>query len=182
MGVQTLLAIFQDKKDGSCSDASSLFRVVAAFGNEHSGHKRTHGKPLIAKTLTMINPDFALDAFVDKSFIPIRRVCNHITVVGDREDVALQYLSKGGNWIFNRLGFQQPDQLVSRGMTTSERGVYRVLGCDFDRLYFPDGDEQDGLDQDEEGGKPVYHVDETLVFKDVPPLVLSADESIQERK
>lgn len=109
-------------------------------------------------------------------------MCSHVTVVGDREDVALQYLSKGGNWICNNiLGMQQPDLLVPRGKNNSERGIYRVLGCDFDRLYFSDNDSV--KEGDEESGRMAPLLNEALVFKDTPPLVLStADEKAQERR
>ena len=185
MGFQTLLAIFEDKEDGIRSDLSTFFRLDPAFDKDDSVRKgvETAGDgTLNCRTITMLNPDFALDAFLDRAFVSIRRVCSHVTVVGDREDVALQYLSKGGNWICNNiLGMQQPDLLVPRGKNNSERGIYRVLGCDFDRLYFSDNDSV--KEGDEESGRMAPLLNEALVFKDTPPLVLStADEKAQERR
>ena len=184
MGVQTLLAIFEDKEDGSRSDLSAFFRLDPAFDNDDlvsKGVETVGDGSLNCRSITMINPDFPLDSFKDRAFVSVRRVCSQVTVVGDREDVALQYLSKMGNWICNNvLKMQQPDLLVPGGKTNSERGIYRVLGCDFDRLYFPD-DANSG--QDEESGQKAPPLNEALLFKDTPPLVLStADEKAQERR
>jgi hypothetical protein len=51
-----------------------------------------------ARTVTLLNPDYPLSWFLNGGFASIRRVCNHITVIGDRKDGAL-FWSELGNGI-----------------------------------------------------------------------------------
>lgn len=65
MGFQTLLAIFEDKEDGIRSDLSTFFRLDPAFDKDDSVRKgvETAGDgTLNCRTITMLNPDFALES------------------------------------------------------------------------------------------------------------------------
>ena len=177
MGVQTLLNAFGDKTDGSRSDVSQCFRLDHLFADG------TLDKELmICKSITMLNPDFPVEAFVDHAFLSIRRVCSHITVVGDRSDQAL-FWSALINGTCNYLGYEQP-----RILSTNEKGKDKSnrkrdfryqhrVGRDIELLYFPDT-EQHLSDEEDVERQPAS--DERLLFKGVPPIILSSDEQPHE--
>jgi esterase/lipase superfamily enzyme len=177
MGVQTLLSAFGDKIDGSRSDVSQCFRL------DHSFADGTLDKELmICKSVTMLNPDFPVEAFVDHAFLSIRRVCSHITVVGDRSDQALFY-SAFINGICNYLGFEQP-RILSKNEKKKDKSDQKRefryqhrLGRDIELLYFPDS-EQHLTDEEVVERQPAS--DERLLFKGVPPIILSSDEQPHE--
>merc|ERR1712232_1473288 len=102
MGAQTLVGAFCDKEDGSRSDISLCFKLAPKWEEGDSCSEKKSRKSwlghddcvddnnlLVCKTLTMLNPDFPLDSFVNHSFQSLRRICRNITVVGDRTDFAL---------------------------------------------------------------------------------------------
>lgn len=60
MGVQSLLAAFSDKDDGSRSDVSQFFRLEPSFANIELYEE---GDLVICKSITMLNPDFSTAAF-----------------------------------------------------------------------------------------------------------------------
>jgi len=94
MGVQCLMAAFANNLDGSRSSFSERFILAPDYTTESSDNANL----LRARSITLLNPDYPLAAFVQQGFASIRMVCNHITVVGNREDVAL-YWSEIGNGI-----------------------------------------------------------------------------------
>ena len=177
MGSQTLLSVFRNKDDGTRSEVSSLFRLDPAFGG--ASLEQGNGELLECKSISLLNPDFPVDAFVDHAFASIRQVCDHITVVGDRNDVALKFGSKLINTVCNRLGYSQPK--VLRGNEGKQRGAYRLIGCDFDCLYMPEDGEEDVTDENTENVR-ISSENDGLLFQEVPPLFLSADENAGERR
>mmetsp|Transcript_45198 Transcript_45198/g.72461 ORF Transcript_45198/g.72461 Transcript_45198/m.72461 type:complete len:1349 (-) Transcript_45198:1079-5125(-) len=101
MGAQTLMGAFVDKDTGARSDVSMRFSLAADFvdteGEAASVHTEYRNQTkLRARTITLLNPDLPLASFVDHGFATLRRVCNHVTVVGNRKDQAL-YWSEMGN-------------------------------------------------------------------------------------
>ena len=122
---------------------------------------------LICKTITMLNPDFPVAAFVDRGFRSIRQICNTITVVADRQDAALLG-SSICNGLGTYVGYKQPEALRPvLGAHKPRLGLQYVVGRSIDLLHFPD----EWLDNDNLG----QH-DERLVFQERAPLTLSADE------
>ena len=178
MGVQTMLAGFQDKEDGSRSDISQCFRLNHSFA---SGDERDD-KLMICKSITMVNPDFPIDAFIDHAFLSIRRICNHVTVVGDRHDQALFY-SQVINGMCNYLGYSQPSILNKDGKESNgqnrKEGYHpqNVVGRDIGSLYFPDP--QEGKEEGDEERTSLL-TDERLLFMGAPAIILSADGHVKE--
>ena len=95
MGAQTLVGALCDQKDGSRSDVSKCFHLASGHHNTTASRKENSVQSveeenlLVCKTLTMLNPDFPLEAFVTHAFQSMRRVCDTITLVGDKSDQAL---------------------------------------------------------------------------------------------
>lgn len=56
------------------------------------------------RTITLLNPDCPLNSFLARDFKAMRRVCDHITVVGDTKDGAL-YWSERANGFASTLQF-----------------------------------------------------------------------------
>jgi len=181
MGVQTLLGSFQDELDGSRSAISKCFRLQHDFA---SGDDADDDTLMICKSITMINPDFPIEAFVDHAYLSIRRICNHVTVVGDRQDQALYY-SQVMNGSFKFLGCSQPRILNKDGKesdTTKREGFHpqNVVGRDLESLCLPDPrEEMSKEDGDEE--KASLLVDDRLLFKGAPAIILSSEGQVQEK-
>lgn len=173
LGVQTLLSAFGDKMDGSRSDVSKCFQL------EHSFADGTLCEELmVCKSITMVNPDFPVDAFVDHSFLSIRRVCNHITIVGDRSDQALFY-SQFINGLCNYLGYEQPRILGANETSKSDKKskvqYQRVIGRDIKSLYLRDTEELFSDDEEKQAAS-----DPRLLFEGSPPIILSSDKQPHE--
>lgn len=181
LGVQTLMVAFEDKLDGSRSDVSECFRLDHAFADD-ANTKYTNEALMVCKSITLVNPDFPVDAFVDHAFLSIRRVCNHITVVGDRSDQALFY-SMLINGICNFLGYEQPRILNKSGkdepVKKKRRFKYqRVVGRDIESLHLPDSTEEgetSSLNQDDVE-KQLSMPDERLLFKGKSPAIILSDD------
>ncbi|KAL3906635.1 MAG: hypothetical protein SGILL_009190 [Bacillariaceae sp.] len=143
MGVQTLVGSMVDKKDGSRSDCSLCFRLASDCNddvpteNAAASFEQVEEKDLlVCKTITLLNPDFPLVPFQEHAFRSIRRICNMITVVGDKNDGALFY-SQAVNGVAVRYGYTQPDgMLPNDGNKTHLKQLLTVGKC-IDSLYFP---------------------------------------------
>ena len=178
MGVQTMLGGFEDKADGSRSDISQCFRLNHAFVDDND---TDDDKLMICKSVTMVNPDFPIEAFVDHAYLTLRRICNHITVVGDRQDQALYY-SQITNGAFKIFGYAQPKILNKDGKEReeTEKCGFRpqiVVGRDIESIYLPDP-KVDSKDVDEE--KASLIADDRLLFKGAPAIILCEDGQVQE--
>lgn len=176
MGVQSMLGGFGDKEDGSRSDISLCFRLNHEFA---AGDGADDDSLMICKSVTMVNPDFPIEAFIDHAFLSVRRICNHITVVGDRQDQALYY-SQIMNGTRKFFGYSQPRILNKDGKESGgnrRRGCspQNVVGRDIGSIYLPDPQDDDG---DEE--KASLMADERLLFKGAPAIILSSDGEVQE--
>merc|ERR1719491_93662 len=115
MGSQSLLAMFEDKRENnslSRSDVSLMFRQDPEF-KDHSMIERDGKQCMVCKSIILMNPDFPVEAFIDRAFLSIRRVCPNITVLGDRNDIALTAGSKFFNGLYNKKGYMQPHLLRS---------------------------------------------------------------------
>jgi len=136
--------------------------------------------PMICRTVTMLNPDFPLESFVDRHFASVRRVCSTVTIIGDRRDKALLG-SQFVNGLLVYSGFKQPEALQPKATRDlgkfSERQVYQgkyrfrqqVIGLSIESLYF-----DDDVDKDE--------LNDALLFKErAPVLVCAEDEEVQDR-
>jgi hypothetical protein len=168
LGVQTLLSSFGDKVDGSRSDVSHCFQLEQSFADGTFGEEL-----MVCKSITMVNPDFPVEAFVEHSFLSIRRVCNHITVVGDQCDQALFY-SQFINGLCNYWGYEQPSILGKYETEKSDKRrkfqYQRVIGRDIKTLYLPDTEQHFSDDLEKQAAS-----DPRLLFKGVPPILLSSD-------
>lgn len=148
MGVQSLMAAFADRGDsdgeGCRSPVSQLFySVIDGEGpdNQTSGG----GTKLCARTITLMNADYPLAAFVQKGFRTLRRVCDTITVLGNRKDAALLWSSLGNGTMYLYDHYKktqsQPDHLrVDPPTPLRHPGCNRNLDacitccCDTERL------------------------------------------------
>jgi len=183
MGVQTLLhALHDTSPDGERSAVSKLFRLHHDFGGKEKGEESADGL-LLCKSITMVNPDFPVDAFVRHGYLPLRRLCGNITVIGDCSDQAL-FISQFFNGLFRSCGCRQPAILYEDGRDRTademrrERGrlrFQRVIGRDFRKLYIPPGTETD-IEQNKN------KVDKRLVFKRKTPMFVGVDPAVQERR
>lgn len=221
MGVQTLLGAFSDNEDGSRSEMSECFQLDPDFldnddllqssrysgrslsDSENNGngttsandYSATSPRPLICRTLTMLNPDFPLESFVDRGFVSVRRVCSTITIIGDRQDKAL-WGSQFMNGLGVYFGYGQPEVLQPKptralgqlkpnrtpgnsatGNVFSEKEVFQgksrykqqVIGLSIEELYFGNDVDKDGLN-------------DALLFKDrAPVIVLAEEDDVQDR-
>ena len=166
MGVQTLVGAFEDNEDGSRSDVSLCFQLCCDSHPDAETNQADDNQLLYCKTLTMLNPDFPLDAFIDRGFRSIRRICSTITVVADRNDGAL-FWSELVNGIALHVGYQQPRALLSTLKPQSKRplGYRKVVGKNVNSLHvLPDSDEGDE-------GKS-----ELPIFRNRAPILLSLED------
>jgi len=116
MGVQTFLGAFQDKVDDSGkitgrSEVSKYFTLAPDFDDSQGpkeGKRQQYQQQMTCKSITLLNPDFPVRAFVDRAFLSIRRVCQTVTVVGDRNDRALGFSSLINGVVPKVFGYQQP--------------------------------------------------------------------------
>ena len=147
LGVQTLMNCFEDV-DGSPSPVSQMFGP-APSATDGSSSLADIGK-LVCRSITMLNPDYALDAFREHGFRSLRRVASLITIVGDKTDQAL-FWSSLINGIVNRCGWMQPSALDSEARRNLKGfHLQAPIGRSIDSLYVKkDGeDELDWLDCD----------------------------------
>jgi len=162
MGVQTLLHAFSSSSSGERGPVSRCFQLVdPVFGtddDDNNDNDQQQQQLLICKSITLLNPDFPLEAFVNHAFRSIRCICNQITVVGDRKDQAL-LLSSFINGLFHWMGYRIPPTLRSNhhhnqdgngGRSSSslhtKTGFHleRRLGQELDSIHFlpPPADEK----------------------------------------
>ena len=184
MGVQTLVGAFCDNVDGSRSDVSKCFRLASGWENGVTANSNETTMTdigedddeslLVCKTLTMLNPDYPLDAFVSHAFRSIRRICRTITLVGDRTDGAL-YFSQLMNGIGVRLGYQQPPELQPNKRNRENLRYQEVIGKSIDKLFLPPVPQ---TMKDNSGDK--RHAS-SLVFAERAPLTIVSEEEDLER-
>ena len=198
MGVQTLLGAFSDNEDGSRSELSKCFQLDPDFmdaehlKSRHGGSQQMNGSngdgstdqsttPLmICRTLTMLNPDFPLEAFINRAFVSVRRICSTVTIIGDRQDKAL-WLSQFMNGFGVYFGYGQPEVLQPKPARDiahfSEREVYhgkyllmqQVIGLSIEDLFFGND-----VDKDE--------LNDALLFRErAPVIVCTEEEDVQDK-
>lgn len=98
MGVKTLLGAFKDEYDENGkrigrSEVSKCFQLDPDYEDEDDTERSESTNQLICKSITMLNPDFPVRAFIDRGFLSIRRICRTVTIVGDQNDRALWWSS-----------------------------------------------------------------------------------------
>jgi hypothetical protein len=165
MGAQTLLAAFADDKDGNRSEVSKCFQLMSSFDGDLS---KGSSSDMTCKSMTLVNPDFPIESFISHVFPAIRRVCDHITIVGDRSDQALKW-SQVINGLTLCLGYEQPWILNPQsGEAKNSAGMRQqlVVGRDIESIYMRV--ETTGKDDSEAGSK---HIDDRLLFADDAPVV-----------
>lgn len=183
MGSQNLLAMFENKDDNdlhSRSDSSLMFQQDSTFGDEIE--VEGEGKQLmVCKNIVLMNPDFPLKAFVDRAFFSIRRICDNITITGDREDVALRFGSKVINGLCNRMGRKQSHLLTSNTdlKSYSKKLEYLSAGYDIHLLHFP-GKVLPTTESGETNLPP--SIKNALIFQNIPPTLSVAGEKLTEKK
>ena len=169
MGVQTLLGAFCDQSDGTRSEVSMCFHLAPGQHDTTTPDKMTvegtleEENLLVCKTLTMLNPDFPLEAFVTHAFRSVRRVCDTITVVGDKNDQAL-FWSQFVNGIGVYFGYKQPCNLEPNNNNNAQLRYQLVIGKSIESLYLPDNLSQN------------RNLRSELLFQDRAPLVLCTSE------
>ena len=93
-------------------------------------------KRMVCKSVTLLNADFPVRAFVDRAYLSIRRVCQTITVVGDRNDRAL-FWSSFFNGVAPKFGYEYPEVLrPSIGPFEQNLALMERMGCSIEKLYF----------------------------------------------
>ena len=141
LGVQTLMNAFENQPDGSVSEVSACFRPAPAFTDTAASAAEV-GK-LVCRTMTMLNPDFPVQAFREAGFKSIRRVCRCITVVGDKNDQALWW-SGVINGACNAMKYDPPSVLDSEARRQESGFIFQQpIGRDIESLY---ADEQSSED------------------------------------
>jgi len=187
MGAQNLLAMFEDKHDSdppSRSDVSLMFRQDPAF--EDDIELQRDGKQLmVCKSIILMNPHFPVEAFVDRGFISIRRVCHNITVLGDTKDFVLKVGSKILDIYYNKIGRQQPHLLRSNKSLESNEFKYLSLGSDIDLLYIPKV--HNNRDQEQEPLTIKYSeekppIRKSFLFPGGTQILFTPDESVIEKE
>lgn len=169
MGVQTLLGAFCDQSGGTRSEVSKCFHLAPGQHDTETPDKKTledtleEENLLVCKTLTMLNPDFPLEAFVTHAFQAVRRVCDTITVVGDKNDQAL-FWSQFVNGIGLYFGYKQPCNLEPNDKNNTQLRYQSVIGKSIESLYLPENLSQNRSLHSE------------LLFQDRAPLVLCTNE------
>jgi len=179
MGAQGLLGALHDEYDANGirmgrSKFSRCFQLDPSFSetkqtddSENVEHK------LVCKTITLLNPDFPLEEFVDRGFLSIRRICRTVTVIGDRNDrgrffvcgaTSLSKLYPHPLHIFSlltpalwwsslinglaaRRGYQHWDALLPELPRSQKRQPFRLqerVGRSIDSLHFPALNKRDG--------------------------------------
>mmetsp|Transcript_23782 Transcript_23782/g.35977 ORF Transcript_23782/g.35977 Transcript_23782/m.35977 type:complete len:884 (-) Transcript_23782:3-2654(-) len=110
MGGMSLIAALTNEDDGDKghSRVSNCFHLCPGFEDEREEKENR----MICKSIILLNPDYPLKAFVGRAFASMRRICDHITVVGDRNDHVLYY-SSIVNGICNRWGHKNPVDLIN---------------------------------------------------------------------
>mmetsp|Transcript_42878 Transcript_42878/g.103604 ORF Transcript_42878/g.103604 Transcript_42878/m.103604 type:complete len:914 (+) Transcript_42878:183-2924(+) len=184
MGVQTLIGSLCDLPDGSRSASSKCFELATDAADSatseditSSGQKIKEENPddegeedlddielepplLICKTLTMLNPDFPLDSFVNHAFASARRICDTMTIVGDKTDQALFYSQTVNGVAIKWFDYEQPRELQPNERNKERLCQQPVIGRTIDELYFP---------VRENRGKFAVHYDKV---KDIPKHLL----------
>eukprot|EP00581_Thalassiosira_minuscula_P014665 CAMPEP_0183717520 /NCGR_PEP_ID=MMETSP0737-20130205/11118_1 /TAXON_ID=385413 /ORGANISM="Thalassiosira miniscula, Strain CCMP1093" /LENGTH=723 /DNA_ID=CAMNT_0025946983 /DNA_START=1 /DNA_END=2172 /DNA_ORIENTATION=- len=141
LGVQTLMSCFENNEDGSPSPVSDCFGPAPTSTDGTSSLTQV-GK-LVCRSITLLNPDYPVDAFREHGFQSLRRVTSQITIVGDKADQAL-FWSSLINGIVNYFGWSQPSALDSEARR-SEKGfqLQAPIGKGIDCMYTEDGDDPD---------------------------------------
>ena len=141
MGAQAMLQGFNSEEDGTRSEVSRCFKLVENFNPGQKLYKK-----LICKSITLMNPDYPLCAFLDETFHSIRKVCGNITLIGDRTDQALMY-SQYVNGIANRYRFQAPQVFDGKVYEKNHSCIptQQVIGRTVDKLCLTQDNEKSGL-------------------------------------
>lgn len=155
MGAQCLLGAFQDRYDENGnllgrSKISECFQLDPDFHNHKERGSFNSDDALICKTITMLNPDFPLEAFVDRGFLTLRRVCRTVTVVGDRNDSALWWSSLL-NGVAERKGYDHRPALRCTMPPPEKPRSFRLqdrIGRSIESLHFPKNDKGEKTVQD----------------------------------
>jgi len=189
MGAQSLLAMFENEDDkdlNSRSHTSLMFQAVPGFGDD-TELEREGQQLMVCKNIILMNPDFSLEAFVDRAFLSIRRVCENITVLGDCGDVALKG-SKLINGICNRIGRKQSHLLESNKLlkSYSKQFKYLSLGYDISLIYIPIAEEIIAEDNEPlslvESGNKNLPTNSALLFQSVRPFLFASNRNVIEKQ
>jgi len=138
LGAQALLGAFADKHTGERSNVSMRFSLAPDFAQDdttqtHSSMDSADESTFASSTLlrcrsiTLLNPDFPLAAFVNHSFGELRRVCDHITVVGNRKDQAL-FWSEIGNGLILTAQYYLGGQSYPPHLLSATGGMDQISG------------------------------------------------------
>jgi hypothetical protein len=106
LGAQAVLsALRDDPVTFERSPVSKLFArasepdFLSSSNSSSSTNNTSIGGYLRLRTCTLLNPDTPLSSFLHHDFSGLRRVCAHITVVGDRKDGALDFSEMGNGLV-----------------------------------------------------------------------------------
>ena len=139
LGVQTLMNAFENESENQPSEVSNFFRPAPAFTDTAASVAEV-GK-LVCKTMTLLNPDFPVQAFRERGFKSLRRACRCISIVGDKNDQALWW-SGVINGACNAMKYVPPSVLDSEARRQESGFIFQQpIGRDIESLYV---DEQSG--------------------------------------
>ncbi|KAL9188848.1 hypothetical protein ACHAXT_011338 [Thalassiosira profunda] len=181
MGVQTLLGAFRDKYNEKGerigrSDVSMCFQLDPELDETEGpkeGRRQQYGNQMLCKSITILNADFPVKAFVDRGFLSIRRICKTITVVGDRNDRALKWSS-----IFNGVAphvdrYERPEYM--KPTLTCEETNWELaerIGRNIGELYFSPEEAQRQCKSGDDKAFP-----NRLLFNKVGPIGVSGTQT-----
>mmetsp|Transcript_26973 Transcript_26973/g.40956 ORF Transcript_26973/g.40956 Transcript_26973/m.40956 type:complete len:854 (+) Transcript_26973:219-2780(+) len=141
LGAQSLIAAFTAVDEGKkYSHVSNCFHLSPSFENDKKEEREEKENRMVCKSITLLNPDYPVNEFVNHSFACIRRVCDHITIVGDRNDAVLYY-SSVVNGVCNRWKHKNPVAPANARPEQEEnqrRFDYELrLGREIESLFLP---------------------------------------------
>lgn len=177
LGVQTLMSAFKDNEDGTRSSVSSLFQL----DHEFDTGEKTGDDLMILKSVTMLNPDFPVNEFVQGGFLSLRKVCGLISVIGDRTDQAL-FWSQLINGLCNWMGYTHPYTGLQE--KPKKFSLERRIGRNIEMLRVPGSSDLKTTHLDEEmiSQKEQASTPEAMFFRHSPPIILSPKEELDEDK
>ena len=117
-----------------CEPPPRAAAAAAATGRDGSSPTTSSSGPLPLlrlKTFTLLHPDCSLRQFVSHDFAILRRLCNHLTVLGDKNDQAL-FWSERVNRDFDLDPALEPSwrRAVGRSVRSVGRAVFALHAGD----------------------------------------------------
>mmetsp|Transcript_34282 Transcript_34282/g.54915 ORF Transcript_34282/g.54915 Transcript_34282/m.54915 type:complete len:742 (+) Transcript_34282:291-2516(+) len=128
MGVQPLLGAFKAQENGEISEVAALLL----------GENPT----MKCLSITLLNADYPLTAFIHRGFQTLRQVCSLITLVGNKKDSALFWAVISAHLLKNIVCKLPPKHMLGEGDFETS---FKSLGREVSQLYRKDADDTKGV-------------------------------------